>query len=137
MDSHWLKSLSNLQEQFKGLSEVEKFFEADYQWIDEVVTEATSLFKKNSTQTNSQIDDEENEDDSNNASDNVAPVLLPTTPRVRNFSTFSSISSLFFNVSNIDVEQKLTFEIKFFQVLTVKKHCRFRCFFRFCIKILF
>ena len=97
MDSHWLKSLSNLQDQFKGLSEVEKFFEADYQWIDEVVTEATSLFKKNNTQTNSQIDDEENEEDSNNASDNAAPVLLPTTPRVR-ILKFESISSSFLNV---------------------------------------
>ena len=80
MDLNWLKSLSNLQEQFRGLPEVEKFFESDYQWIDEVVTEATALFKKNNTQTNSQLENDEN--DEADASDVVAPVLLPTTPRV-------------------------------------------------------
>ena len=95
MDTHWLKSLSNLQCQFKGLQEVEKFFESDYQWIDEVVTEATALFKKNSTQSSSQIDnsDEAEVEDAANVSDDVAPVLLPTTPRV-----IYKISKIFRNV---------------------------------------
>ena len=95
MDTHWLKSLSNLQCQFKGLQEVEKFFESDYQWIDEVVTEATALFKKNSTQSSSQIDnsDEAEVEDAANVSDDVAPVLLPTTPRV-----IYKVSNIFRNV---------------------------------------
>ena len=95
MDTHWLKSLSNLQCQFKGLQEVEKFFESDYQWIDEVVTEATALFKKNNTQSSSQIDnsDEAEVEDAANVSDDVAPVLLPTTPRV-----IYKISKIFRNV---------------------------------------
>lgn len=84
MDTNWLKIFGNLQSQCPGTKEVEKFFDDDYKWIDEVVEQATTLFKKNSTHSGSQIDnsnDAENEDP-NVTDDGAVPVLLPTTPRV-------------------------------------------------------
>ena len=84
MDTNWLKIFGNLQSQCPGTAEVEKFFDDDYKWIDEVVTQATTLFKKNSENSSSQIDNsnEAENEEANVSDDGPAPVLLPTTPRV-------------------------------------------------------
>ena len=76
MATSWLQALENLQQQFQGKPEVDLLFEKDFQWVDEVVAEATALFKKDTSQ---------NEADKTNesTSSDIAPVLLPQTPRVR------------------------------------------------------
>lgn len=74
----WLTALENLQGQFNGKPEVEKLMEKDFQWVDEVLTEATALFVKEKAKDDN---DETNENDDSNALQ-VPPVLLPQTPRV-------------------------------------------------------
>ena len=78
MAGSWLNALENLQGQFLGLPEVEKLFEKDFLWVDEILGEATSLFKKDTTQ---EVSETTNENDDPNALE-VAPVLLPQTPGV-------------------------------------------------------
>ena len=78
MASSWLNALENLQSQFVGLPDVEKHFEKDFQWVEEIFAEATTLFKKDTTQ---EVSENTNEDDTPNGLE-VAPVLLPQTPRV-------------------------------------------------------
>ena len=74
----WLNALENLQGQYSGLPEVEKLFEKDFQWVDEILAEATTLFRKDTTQ---EVSETTNENDDPNAL-GVAPVLLPQTPGV-------------------------------------------------------
>ena len=74
MATNWLIALENLQAQFRGLPEVEKLAEKDYQWINDVVEEATALFNK--------TDERGDEEDDENEDSNAGPVLLPQTPRV-------------------------------------------------------
>ncbi len=59
------------------MPDLESLMERDFQWVDEVVSEATALFKKED-----KPEEEEDNPDNTGASD-VAPVLLPQTPRVR------------------------------------------------------
>ena len=78
MPVSWLNALENLQGQYSGLPEVEKLFEKDFQWVDEILAEATTLFRKDTTQ---EVSETTNENDDPNAL-GVAPVLLPQTPGV-------------------------------------------------------
>ena len=71
----FLTTLENLQRLFQGKPEVDKLAEKDFQWVNDVVEEATALFNKTSEKDTVEEDDE-NEDQ------NDAPVLLPQTPRV-------------------------------------------------------
>lgn len=98
MANSWLTALENLQAQFRGLPDVEKLMEKDFEWVDEVLVEATALFKKDSS--SAKETDAEKTNDESTASD--APVLLPQTPRVkkdraerlRNNSTMNRRSSI-------------------------------------------
>lgn len=74
----WLTALENLQRQINGVADVEKLFEKDYEWMDDVASEATALFKKDASRQEAGEDDD---DDDEGAMEN-APVLLPQTPRV-------------------------------------------------------
>jgi hypothetical protein len=75
----WLNALEQLQSQFKGLAEVEKFAEKDFQWVDDVCAEATALFQKDNEEKDDKNNDA-NEEDPNESG--MGPVLLPQTPRV-------------------------------------------------------
>ena len=79
MAGSWLNALENLQGQFSGLPEVEKLFEKDFLWVDETFVLASGLFKKDTTQEDSE-NTNENEDPGTPLG--VPPVLLPTTPGV-------------------------------------------------------
>jgi len=76
----WLNALENLQGQFSGYPEVEKLFEKDFQWVNEILDEATTLFKKDTTQ---DVSETTNENDDPNTLGVEAPVLLPQTPGVK------------------------------------------------------
>jgi hypothetical protein len=76
----WLNALEQLQSQFKGLAEVEKFAEKDFQWVDDVCAEATALFQKDNEEKDDKNNDA-NEEDPNESG--MGPVLLPQTPRVK------------------------------------------------------
>ena len=91
MSPPWLVKLDNLSLQFRGLQDVEELFEKDYQWINDVVTAAGALFKKEEEESSNVGDEEtdENEDPNDVSTVSVAPVLLPQTPRV-NFSKISN-----------------------------------------------
>lgn len=99
MANSWLTALENLQAQFRGLPDVEKLMEKDFEWVDEVLVEATALFKKDSSSTNHENDKDKTNDESTSSD---APVLLPQTPRVkkdraerlRNNSTMNRRSSI-------------------------------------------
>ena len=89
----WLNALENLQGQFSGLPEVEKLFEKDFQWVDEILQEATTLFKKDTT--NEETENTNENEDPNGTPLGPPPVLLPTTPGVsqnfqKNLTIFGS-----------------------------------------------
>merc|ERR1712029_294620 len=77
----WLNALENLQGQFSGLPEVEKLFEKDFQWVDEILQEATTLFKKDTT--NEETENTNENEDPNGTPLGPPPVLLPTTPGMK------------------------------------------------------
>ena len=79
MAGSWLNALENLQGQFLGLPEVEKLFEKDFLWVDETFVLASGLFKKDTTQEDSE---NTNENEGPGTPLGVPPVLLPTTPGV-------------------------------------------------------
>jgi hypothetical protein len=80
MAGSWLNALENLQGQFSGLPEVEKLFEKDFLWVDETFVLASGLFKKDTTQEDSE---NTNENEGPGTPLGVPPVLLPTTPGVK------------------------------------------------------
>lgn len=89
MSPPWLVKLDNLSLQFRGLRDVEELFKTDYEWVNEVVTHAAALFKKEEEESSNVGDEEtdENEDPNDVSTVSVAHVLLPQTPRV-NFQRF-------------------------------------------------
>ena len=95
MAGSWLSTLENLQSQFLGKVEVDKLVEKDFQWVDEALTQATALFKKDL----STSDNTENDETGDQTLLDVQPVLLPQTPRVScKYCGFSRKSSSHFEL---------------------------------------
>ena len=49
MADSWIKDFENLQNRYSGLTEVEKLFKKDFQWLDEIHAEALTVFEKDKT----------------------------------------------------------------------------------------